>query len=818
MHHKDFKMKFLFVIYFLLLSLFSFSQPFILKGKISNSSLQALENVNIIIKESPNVGTTTDIKGNFELKFKDAGKYTLIISHLEYKDTTIIVAIPANSTLKLILNDKIESLPLFTVTAKQNKETNIEKLDPKLVNIIPDASGGIEATLKAMPGVSKTNELSSQYSVRGGNFDENIVYVNQIEVFRPTLIRSGQQEGLSFVNPDMVSSLYFSAGGFDAKYGDKMASVLDIQYKKPIKNTAHLTASMLGTSLTVENSSKDHRFTHISGFRYKTSQYLLNSLDTKGDYKPRSLDYQTYLTYDLNEKNEISFLGNIAQNNYRFIPQTRETSFGTIDEALKLKIYFDGQENDKYTTSMGAFSLNSRPSEQLKLTYTISAYHTNEQENYDILGQYFLNELDKQLGSNSMGDSLMNIGVGTFLNHARNSLSSSVIAIQHSGTINFDGKKNIQWGLNAQYEETKDKLHEWVMIDSAGYSIPYNDSVVGIYSLIYGKNKLSQERFSAFAQYSNTIEIDSSSIQYTIGTRTTYISYSNQLLISPRASFYYNPGWKKKISFKFATGYYYQPPTYKEIRLPSGVLNYNMIAQQSIHFVVGSDYNFTAWNRPFRYISELFYKRYSHLIPYQIDNVRIQYLGDNNAVGYAVGIDMKINGEFVPGVESWASVSLLKTKEDLTNDFYYKTIDGKLERVEPGYIPRPTDQLVNIGLFFQDYLPMDPTYTMQLSLLFGSGLPFGPPKSERYQAIYRMPPYRRVDIGFAKILKSPEQEVHYGLLKYFDKLWIGLEIFNLLDIDNTVSYQWVSDIRGHEYAVPNYLSSRRLNIKLIATF
>ncbi len=805
-------------ILFLFIFSFSYSQNYILKGKITNKDFQALENVNIVILELPNTGTTTDLKGNFEIKFKEALRYTLKISHIEYQDTSVVIAIPYNQTLRIIMSEKIESLPTFTVSAKQEKPINIEKLNPKIVNIIPDASGGIEATLKAMPGVSKTNELSSQYSVRGGNYDENLVYVNQIEVYRPTLIRNGQQEGLSFVNPDMVSNIYFSAGGFDAKYGDKMASVLDIQYKKPTKNAAHLTASLLGTSVTVENSSKNHRFTHISGFRYKTSQYLLNSMDTKGDYKPNFFDYQTYLTYDINEKNEISFLGNIAQNHYRFIPQTRETSFGTIDEALKLKIYFDGQESDKYTTSMGAISLNSKPNDDLKLSYTISAYHTYEQEKYDIMGQYFLNELDKQLGSNSMGDSLANIGVGTFLNHARNYLTSTVFAIQHGGTKIIEENKSIQWGANAQYETTQDDIREWVMIDSAGYSLPYNDSVVGMYSLISGKNDLQQGRVAGFAQFSNKMEFDSSSVLYTIGFRTTYISYSEQVLFSPRASFYYNPAWKRKFSFKFATGYYYQPPSYKETRLPSGSLSNNMIAQQSIHFVLGSDYTFTAWNRPFRYISELFYKSYKHLIPYQIDNVRIQYLGDNNAVGYAVGLDMKVNGEFVPGVESWASLSILKTKEDILNDYYYKTVDGQAVRVEPGYIPRPTDQLVNIGLFFQDYLPMDPTYTMQLSLLYGSGLPFGPPKSERYEATYRMPAYRRVDIGFAKILKSPDKEVSTGFLKHFDKLWIGLEIFNLLDIDNTISYQWVSDINGHEYAVPNYLSSRRLNLKIIASF
>ncbi|NSW45304.1 MAG: TonB-dependent receptor [Bacteroidales bacterium] len=811
-------MKLIVSIIFILFNIVVLAQPYLLKGKITNKDYQALDNVNIFIKETPNVGTSTDIKGNFELKIKDAGTYTLKFSHLEYIDTTIIVNIPNITFLRLILQEKIENLPQLTVNANQNKENNIEKLNPKLVNIIPDASGGIEATLKTMPGVSKTNELSSQYSVRGGNFDENLVYVNQIEVYRPTLIRSGQQEGLSFVNPDMVSNIYFSAGGFDAKYGDKMSSVLDIQYKKPIQHGAHFTASLLGTSFTLENSSKNHRFTHISGFRYKTSQYLLNSLDTKGDYKPRFFDYQTYITYDINENNELSFLGNIAQNHYRFIPQTRETSFGTIDEALKLKIYFDGQESDKYTTSLGAISLTSRPSEKTKLSYTISVYYTDEQERYDILGQYFLNELDKQLGSNSMGDSLMNIGVGTFLNHARNYLTSTILSLQHTGSQKLDDNKIIIWGINGQHEKTNDNLHEWVMIDSAGYSIPYTDSIVGIYSLIYGKNQLQQTKASAFAQYSNKINFDSTSLSYTFGIRTTYSSYSDQILLSPRASFIFHPNWRRNINFKFSTGYYYQPLSYKEVRLINGAINYHLIAQQSIHFVLGSDYNFTAWNRSFRYISELFYKRYNHLIPYQIENVRIQYLGHNNAIGYAVGLDMKVNGEFVPGVESWVSLSLLKTQEDIIDDFYYKNIDGQFTRVEPGYIPRPTDQLINLGLFFQDYLPMDPTYTMQLSLLFGSGLPFGPPKSERYEATYRMPPYRRVDIGFSKILKSPEQEINYGILKYFDKLWIGLEVFNLLDIDNTISYQWVSDIRGHEYAVPNYLSSRRLNIKIIASF
>ncbi len=811
-------MRFPIILLLLIINYACLAQTCIIKGKIINSKNEPIELANIHLKNNPKIGTTSNQKGEFELSISDQQVIQLVISHVEYSDTTIFINPSANKYLLLTLHEKIQNLPGFTITEKAEQKDNIEKLNPKLINIIPDASGGIEATLKSMPGVAKSNELSSQYSVRGGSFDENLVYVNNIEVYRPTLIRSGQQEGLSFINTDMVSSIYFSAGGFNANYGDKMASVLDVTYKRPNKHAIHFMGSLLGTNVTIENCSKNYRFTHISGFRYKTSQYLLNSLDTKGDYKPRFFDYQTYLTYDISEKTELSFLGNIAQNEYRFVPETRETSFGTVDEALKLKIYFDGQEKDKYTTTMGAFSIKQRLANKIQLSHTISAYYIQEKETFDILGQYFLNELDKQLGSNSLGDSLMNIGVGTFLNHARNKLNSGIFSVQHMGSKEINASSAIEWGFNGIYEKAHDNLHEWVMIDSAGYSLPYTDSIVGIYSLIYGKNIFEQQRLSLFVQYKNSLEFNKSELNYVIGIRNTYTSFSKQNLISPRFALFFKPSQEKQTTYKLSTGYYFQPPSYKEVRTPDGSINENMISQQSIHWVLGSDYTFTAWGRPFRYITEMFYKKYNHLIPYQIDNVRIQYLGKNNAKGYAIGLDMKINGEFVPGVESWISLSLLKTKEDILDDYYYRDENGKVVKVEPGYIPRPTDQLVNVGLFFQDYLPMDTTFTMQLSLLFGSGLPFGPPKSERYQATFRMPPYRRVDIGFAKIIKSSSQKVEEGFFKYIDKLWIGVEIFNLLDVNNTVSYQWVSDIRGHEYAVPNYLTSRRLNIKIIASF
>jgi len=623
----------------------------------------------------------------------------------------------------------------------------------------------------------------------------------------------------------MVSSILFSAGGFESKYGDKMASVLDIKYKKPSKYASSVMASLLGGSISIEGCSKNHRFTNISGFRYKTSSYILNSLDTKGEYKPNFTDFQTFLTYDLKENLELTFLGNYASNNFNFIPQTRETSFGTIDEALKLKIYFEGQEKDKYSTSFGAFSINYKVNNNLKTNFTISAYNAKEEEKFDILGQYFLNELDKQIGSNNLGDSLMNIGIGTFLNHARNNLNVNVINIQHRGYLTKTNN-TVTWGVNAINENISDKIHEWEMLDSSGYSLPYTDTLysdssqkVGMNSLILSKNNLSTYRFTSFVQKSKTFEIDSTEYNVNFGIRENYWTFTNQLLFSPRLLLSAKPNWKNDFLFRLSAGYYYQPPFYHEIRDLNGNLNNNIQAQKSLHFVFGTDYTFYSWNRPFKFVGEIFYKKFDKLIPYQIDNVRIRYYAKNNAKGYATVIDVKVNGEFVPGVESWFSLSLLKTMEDLNDDYYYKNENGTIVKIEPGYIPRPTDQIINFGLFFQDYLPQNPSYKMQLSLLYGSGLPFGPPKSERYKATYRMPAYRRVDIGFSKMLKSEEHELpKNNLFHNFKSIWLGIEVFNLLDINNTISYQWVSDVRDHQYAVPNYLSSRRLNLKIIAKF
>lgn len=813
-------MKKLIFIFLFVYQLGAIGQTCQVSGKLTDEKGLPVEMVNIHIKEFPEKGTTSDMNGRYFLEVPCNTDFTVVYSHIEYRsEQRKVKGGSTEQTFDVRFASSTTTTDVVDITARQLRETNLQKLDPKIVNIIPDVSGGIEAILKSMPGVVKQNELSSQYSVRGGNFDENLVYVNGIEVYRPFLTRSGQQEGLSFVNPDLVSSLYFSAGGFDARYGDKMASVLDVRYKKPRKHASSASVGLLGASAHVEGCSKNYRLSWLGGWRYRTYKSILNSMDTKGDYKPSFHDIQTYITYDISEKWEWTFLGNAAFNSYHFIPVTRETSFGTVDEALKLKIYFEGQELDRFNSFTGATAVNYRVSNDLKMTFSFSTYKAYESETFDIMGQYFLNELDKELGSDNLGDSLMNIGVGTFLNHARNYLNATVYDAGYSGSL-LRKKNTLLWGANLRHEIIRDDLHEWEMIDSAGYSIPYNDSLVGMYSFISGSRLFSSNRATSYIQHTWAFGTDSSGFTFTAGCRGQYWDFSNEVLISPRISASYKPGWKRDFLFRAATGVYYQPPFYKELRNLQGEINENIQSQRSYHLVVGSDYQFTAWNREFKFITELYYKYFDRLIPYFIENVRIRYTGMNNAVGYATGIDLKINGEFVEGVESWASLSVMQTREDILDD-RQTLVDslGNVSVVNPGYIPRPTDQLVNFGLFFQDYLPMNPSYKMQLSLLFGSGLPFGPPKSERYMHTFRMPPYRRVDIGFSKVIINENKENNRkGPARFIKSLWTGLEVYNLLDTKNTVSYQWVTDIRDRQYAVPNYLTSRRLNIRLIAKF
>lgn len=717
---------------FLLFSIISFSQKLInFDGQIRNEQGKAIEFAHINIPEL-NIGSLTDSLGKFLLKVPANKSITFNISCIGYKSIRETRNFIKDETINFIIEIDLYKFPEVEIGNKRERMTSLVRIDPKVIKVIPGTIGGVEAILKTLPGVSSNNELSSQYSVRGGNYDENLVYVNDIEVYRPFLIRSGQQEGLSFINSDMVSSISFSAGGFDAKYGDKMSSVLDIQYKKPYQFAGSINASLLGGSVHLEDASKNHRFTHISGIRYKTSQYVLNSLETKGDYKPTFVDFQTYITYDISEKIELAFLGNYAQNNYLFKPESRKTAFGNINIPLGLTVYFDGQEIDKFITLTGALSLNHKISNDLKMKWIISAYNTKEKETFDIMGQYFINELDKELGSDNLGDSLMNIGVGTYLEHARNYLDAYVLSFSNKGDYKFNNNL-ITWGLQYKKEIFYDEILEWRMLDSAGYSLPYTDSIVSVENYYNASNSISSDRISVFAQNNYDFEIDSVLFTLSYGVRSSYWNFNDEFLISPRINFSVIPNWKKNILFRLATGYYYQPPFYKELRDKYGNINYDIKAQKSIHFVAGSDYAFKAWSRNFKYTTEIYYKILKNLITYQSENVRIKYSGRNDAKGYAMGIDMKVHGEFVKGVDSWMSLSVMQTKEDIIDDYYIDIVDTTQTIVYPGFIPRPTDQRVNFGLFFQDYLPGNPSYKMHLNLLFGSRLPFGPPESVKYR-------------------------------------------------------------------------------------
>jgi hypothetical protein len=811
-------------------------------GKITDINGKPLEFVSIAIPGSAG-GVTTDAQGNFELIVPCNRNLTIIISSIGYIKETINLRLAPNEKriLTRSLRESTTILPDVIVEDRQLRTTNLSRIDPKNAANIPSVTGGIEAMIKTLPGVSSNNELSSQYSVRGGNYDENLVYVNDVEVYRPFLVRSGQQEGLSFLNSDLVSSILFSSGGFDARYGDKMSSVLDIQYKRPKMFGGSFSASLLGASAHVEGLSKNHRFTYLMGVRQKSSKYLLKTLDTGGDYNTSFTDVQGLLTFDINEQLELSFLGNYARNAYNLVPATRDTKFGTLDTPLRLFIVFDGMEADQFNNSLGALSLTYKPNSNTLLKWTVSAFQSHESETYDIQGQYWISLLN-----NTPGDSIEVIetkGVGTYLNHARNFLDATVINAEHRGSASMESNY-IQWGVKYQHEIINDKLNEWKMVDSTGYSIPYPVGVPGqggvnesllLFETYHASNTLSSNRLTGFIQNIFDMDGDSTRVSLTAGIRANYWDMNRQLLVSPRVSLSFKPNWKKDIVFRISSGYYFQPPFYRELRDFQGNLNTSLKAQKSIHFVAGSDWNFRAWNRPFKYVTEIYYKFLDNIVPYEVDNVRIRYYAKNNAHGYATGIDMKVNGEFVKGIESWASLSVMQTREDIKDDYYYNyynnegsliiqgvTIDQKpADSIiqHPGYIPRPTDQRVNFGLFFQDYLPHNPSYKMHLTLMFGSRLPFGAPGTPRYRQTLRMPPYRRVDIGFSKQIKGEYSKLRVGnFLNNFKTIWISAEIFNLLQVNNTVSYLWVTDYQNQQYAVPNYLTSRQLNIKLQVEF
>ncbi|MCK6649666.1 MAG: TonB-dependent receptor plug domain-containing protein [Bacteroidia bacterium] len=811
-------------------------------GKILGEDNDPVEDVSISILGGTQAPAYSNAKGEYSYKIPTDVELTIVFYSISHFQEQRVVKLAPNEELEINRILKFKNQITTVEVTDENRYQTTSRIDPINISHIPTASQDFNAILFTLPGVSNRNELSSAYSVRGGNFDENLVYVNGIEVYRPFLVRSGQQEGLSFINPDMVSSVLFSAGGFEAKYGDKMSSVLDVQYRRPRKFAGTFSGSLLGTNLHLEGMSKSNRFTWMVGARYKTNQYLLRSLDTKGAYKPMFIDGQAYFTFDVNTNWQLDLLGNYASNSYQIVPESRETDFGTLNQALRLKIYFDGQEIDKFQTMMGALSAIYRSdNEKTTLRFIGSVFNSQESEAFDIQGQYYIDELETDFGEENFGDAVANLGVGTFLQHARTNLTAYVYSLEHKGNYNIDRKKQVLWGIKYAHEDISDKLSEWKYVDSADFAVPTIVPYVPVdgfelQDVIKQKINITSDRVSGFLQgvYNKELK-DTSNLSVTAGVRANYWSLNQQALFGPRATLGYKPNWKRDFLFKFSTGYYYQPPFYRELRDRNGIINYDLKAQTSIHFVLTSDYNFKAWRRPFKFVVEAYYKYLDNLIPYEIDNVRIRYSAKNNARGYATGIDLKVNGEFVKGVESWFSLSVMQTQEDVKDDFYfdYYNSDGELikpgvtvndvavdsTKQFPGYIPRPTDQRVNFAIFFQDKMPGLPDLKMHLNLLFGAGVPFGPPGAERYKQTLRMPPYRRVDLGFSyQLLKEKRTRKEKGVGRYLNSVWLSLEVFNLLGTNNTVSYIWVEDVTNRQYAVPNYLTQRQLNLRMIVKF
>jgi hypothetical protein len=797
-------------------------------GYVIDANNRGIELANVYF-ENTAIGTSTNPNGYYELISEVKDSVTIIYSMVGYetirhtlypKQQVVQISVELRAT-----NNQIRDLD---VVAQRRRSTTMDFIDPSKYKMMPNASGNFESILITFAGVTSNNELSSQYNVRGGNFDENIVYVNGIEVYRPLLVRAGQQEGLSFINQDMVQKVGFSSGAFNAEYGDKMSSVLDIEYKKPKEFESSASISLLGGTAYLGTSN--NKFTQLHGIRYKTSAYLLGTLDTQGEYNPSFIDYQGYFTYKLSDKSELTFLGNFSQNTFNFVPESRDTEFGTYNMGRDLTVYFEGKEKDIFRTAFGALSYHYKPKQNVKLSFMASAFQTDENENYDILGEYVLSEIKMDLKEeNKEGASL---GIGKYQEHARNTLNATVANFSHTGEFNGLSHK-LKWGANIQREIIVDNISEWEWRDSAGYSLPYNNQTVNLYYNMKSDNTLDTWRTTAYIQ--DTYKWSDLSGNYTVtgGLRSNFWSFNKELLISPRASIAYVPNWKKDFSFRFATGLYYQAPFYKEIRdtvtdVLGNVnisLNNNIRAQRSLQFVLGGDHYFRAFGRPFKFTTEAYLKLADRVITYDVDNVQITYAGENNAKAYTAGIDFKIFGELVPGTDSWMNFSLMNSKEDIIGDSYVRNVydeDGNITGttvVQPGWVSRPNEQRYAFSMMFQDYLPNNPKYKVQLKFIYSDGLPFGPPRNNFFRGALRAPAYKRVDLGGSRVLVNGKDALlNKPWLKHVQSIWLNLEIFNLMDFKNVNSYYWVTDIYGQQMAVPNYLTGRQFNVKLIVDF
>ncbi|MDC1371254.1 TonB-dependent receptor [Flavobacteriaceae bacterium] len=800
-----------------LIPLIVLSQKSYIKGVVLDINNNPIENVNI--SSESKAGATTNSNGFYSIEIKSLTNVNITFSHVNFKSISFPINLKTNEIYEFypVMDINIEQIEEIVLNSNKRTELkSILSIDPQIIRTIKGAQPGIENLLKTLPGVNISNELSTQYSVRGGNFDENLVYVNGIEIYRPFLVRSGQQEGLSFINSNLIKNIKFSAGGFQSKYGDKLSSVLDIEYKNPNGNNLSGNINLLGGNITLNNISKNAKVSNILGVRYRDNSMLVNSRETITNYNPKFIDIQNFLTVNINEKFSLNFLSYISVNNYNYKPQSRQTNFGTLDDPTALIVYYQGQEKDKYQTVFGAAKLNFKASVNTELSLITSAFQTSEKEYFDILAQYRLGEVNNNIGDEDLGDVEFSEGIGSQLNHGRNNLNAIIYNIEHKGNYKKNDN-NLEWSLKFTKEDIKDRIVEWEVIDSTGFSIdppffeslgdqPYtaNEGPIVPYQNIRKTNNTKTNRIQSYVQWSKNSNIGATEIYSNAGMRLHGWSIDNQkmnFVFSPRFQIGIKPDWKKDMIFKLSGGVYHQPPFYRELRDYSGEINYGVKAQKSIHLVASNEYSYSLWNRPFKLTSEIYYKDMTNVNAYTVDNVRIRYLANNNAKAYAYGLDLRLNGEFIKGTESWFSFGYLNTKENIDNQ---------------GYIPRPSDQRLKFGILFQDYIPNIPDLKMYLNLVYNTGVPGGAPSyANSYDYQNRLPDYKRVDLGISYIIVNGEKNYKKGWKKNISDLSIGLEIFNMFDIQNSITNTWVRDVYSkRQYSIPNYLTPRLLNLTI----
>lgn len=809
MRFDNISVRFLFLLLLSTISTSAFCQVSI-HGKVSDTDNQALEFATVRIAGTA-IGTTTGLDGSYRLSAPQTDTLTVIFTCIGYKELRRQLINPKGDlALTVRMKSKEHTLTEIEVTDFRKQTNQMQTISKDSYKFAADATGGsIESMLTTIAGVNSSNEMSSQYSVRGGTYDENSVYINGVEIYRPQLISSGQQEGLSVINPNMVGEIRFSTGGFGVEYGDKMSSALDIIYREPEAFEGALSLSLMGGAFSLGQSNG--RFSQLHGIRYKRNASLLSSLESKGEYDPNFFDYQTNLSFKFNKKWKVSFLGNIAINNYKFVPVSRETNFGTSSDAKSFKVYFDGGEKDRFETYFGALNLQYQQSRSTSFNLLASGFLTNELVAYDISGEYWLD----RAGTTGNGDPNNAIGgelgVGRYHEHARNRLKISVFGLGISGQTSIKNH-NLSYGVNLNHQTIMERTREWELRDSAGYTLPTDGQNIRMIYDLTSRHDVSTNRLAFHIADSYRLNSNAGYFVINGGLRFSYWDFNKEFLVSPRVNASFIPERNNAITFRFATGLYYQQPFYKEFRQPiedkNGntiiSLNNNIKSQQSIHFILGGDYAFRAMGRPFKLSGEAYYKKLNRLIPYEVDNLKIVYEGVNLTDGYTMGLDMKLFGQFVPGTDSWISFSLMKTGEHLNGVT----------------VPRPTDQRYSFALYFTDYFPKVPKLKFSLRGIFSDGLPTTAPHSTRDKGYFRAPAYKRVDIGLNYALLSPlnEGDTPSGLYKWFKSVWLGVDVFNLLDISNVSSYYWVTDVNSIQYAVPNYLTRRQFNIRLTVDF